>query len=205
MAKWSSQAGIRVIQMLPVGTVSGGETSPYSASTAFAIDPVYLGLDACEDYIAAGGRASLSDEDRGRLDAVVAADSVRWNEVRDLKDRAMRVAFAHFTAKGAKRGRRARELAEFRDENRHWIEDWALFAALHRQYDRHWKEWPKDLASRRPAALAKAQARHADEIAFIVWQQWQLDLQWRKIRADVQALGVELMGDLPLFFFYLPA
>src|SRR5664279_609851 len=60
MASWAAQSGIRVIQMLPVCAVSGGETSPYSAATAFAIDPVYLGLDACEDFVAAGGRTVLS-------------------------------------------------------------------------------------------------------------------------------------------------
>jgi 4-alpha-glucanotransferase len=198
LARWSSQAGIRVVQMLPVYAASGGETSPYSASTAFAIDPAYLGLDACEDFVAAGGRDALSDEDRRLLDEVVAAPTVSWKRLRGLKERAMRLAFAHFAGhEGKPGGKRARELAEFRKDSQHWIEDWALFAALHRQYDKHWKEWPKDLASRRPAALEKARETHADEIAFITWQQWQLDVQWRQARAQAQALGVDLMGDLP--------
>jgi len=108
------------------------------------------------------------------------------------------MAFAHFQAhEGKRRGKRAKELAEFSKESRHWIDDWALFAALHHQYDKHWKDWPKDLANRQPDALAKAQKTHADEMAFITWQQWQLDLQWRRARSDAQNLGVELMGDLP--------
>jgi 4-alpha-glucanotransferase len=198
MARWSNQAGIRVVQMLPVCAVSGGETSPYSASTAFAIDPVYLGLDACEDFVATGGRDALSDEDRQLLDEVASAPTVPWNRLRPLKERAMRRAFAHFASHGGKpRGKRARELLEFRKENRHWLEDWALFAALHRQYDKHWRDWPKELADRKPAALEKAQTTHAEEIAFITWQQWQLDVQWRQARAQAQSLGVELMGDLP--------
>ena len=198
MARWSSRAGIRVVQMLPVCAVSGGETSPYSASTAFAIDPVYLGLDACEDFVAAGGRSALSHEDRCLLDEVAAAPAVPWNRLRPLKERAMRLSFAHFAAhEGKHRTKRAQKLAEFRKDHRHWIEDWALFAALHQQYDKHWKDWPKDLANRKPAALEKAQKTHAEEIAFVTWQQWQLDVQWRQARAQVQSLGVELMGDLP--------
>lgn len=206
MARWAAQAGIRVVQMLPVYAVAGGETSPYSASTAFAIDPVYLSLDACEDFVAAGGRAALTQEDRSLLDELARAATVPWNRLRSLKDRAMRMAFAHFQAEeanvgskggGKRRGKRALELAEFRRENQHWVDDWALFSALHRQYDQHWKDWPKDLSNRRPAALDKAQRTHADEIAYVTWQQWQLDLQWRKARAQAQSLGVELMGDLP--------
>jgi 4-alpha-glucanotransferase len=198
MAAWAGQAGIRVVQMLPVCAVSGGETSPYSASTAFAIDPVYLSLDVCEDFVATGGRAALSDGDRALLDELTGAATVPWNRLRSLKDRAMRMAFAHFQAGPGKRGgKRARELAEYRRENQHWVDDWALFSALHREVDKHWKDWPKDLSNRRPAALDKAQKTHADEIAFVTWQQWQLDLQWRKARAEAQSLGVELMGDLP--------
>ncbi len=197
MSRWASQTGIRVVQMLPVCAVTGGETSPYSASTAFALDPVYLGLDACEDFLAAGGRAALSRGDRALLGEVAAAGSVEWHRLRPLKERAMRLAFEQFATHEKKRGRRSRELSEFRKENQHWLDDYALFAALHRQYGTHWKDWPKDLANREPAALKKAQEGLKDEIAFVLWQQWQLDLQWQKARSQANQVGVDLMGDLP--------
>ena len=198
MATWAAQAGIRVIQMLPVCAVSGGETSPYSASTAFAIDPVYLGLDACEDFVAAGGRAALSEADRRLLDEVAAASTVPWNRLRPLKERATRLAFDHFRGgEWRRRSKRGRQLAQFREDNREWIEDYALFAVLHGQFDRHWREWPDGLAERRPAAMARAAKDHAEEILFVTWQQWQLDEQWRAARAEAAELGVDLMGDLP--------
>src|SRR5512140_2312796 len=78
MAKWAAAAGIRVIQMLPVCAVTGGETSPYSAATAFAIDPIYLGLDDCEDFVASGGRGTLPDADRRSLGEAAAAATVPW-------------------------------------------------------------------------------------------------------------------------------
>ncbi len=198
MAKWAARAGIRVVQMLPVCAVSGGETSPYSASTAFAIDPVYLGLDVCEDFVAAGGRAALSDADRKLLGEVSPAASVPWNRLRPLKERGMRLAFARFrNHEWRRRSKRARQLAQFCEENRDWIEDYALFAVLHGQFDKHWREWPDGLADRRPAALARAVKEHAEEILFVTWQQWQLDEQWRAARAAAAVLGVDLMGDLP--------
>jgi 4-alpha-glucanotransferase len=187
MSSWAAQSGIGVIQMLPVCAVNGGETSPYSAATAFAIDPVYLGLDACEDFVAAGGRSALSSEDRRLLDEVQSAPSVEWRRLRPLKERAARMAFAHFRAnEWRRRSKRARQLAEFRDENQDWLADYALFAVLHDEQQKHWKDWPAELAQRKPAALARAEKAHADDVLYVMWQQWQLDLQW-----------VELMGDLP--------
>ena len=96
LARWAALAGIRVVQMLPVCAVSGGETSPYAAATAFALDPAYLGLDACEDFAAAGGRAALTVEDRRLLDEVIATAAVPWRQLRPLKERGMRLAFAGF-------------------------------------------------------------------------------------------------------------
>jgi 4-alpha-glucanotransferase len=198
MSSWAAQSGIGVIQMLPVCAVNGGETSPYSAATAFAIDPVYLGLDACEDFVAAGGRSALSSEDRRLLDEVQVAATVQWPRLRPLKERAARLAFAHFRAnEWRRRSKRARQLAEFRDENQDWLADYALFAVLHDEQQKHWKDWPAELAQRKPAALAKAEKAHADDVLYVMWQQWQLDEQWRQARAESAALGVELMGDLP--------
>ena len=170
MATWAARAGIRVVQMLPVCAVSGGETSPYSAATAFAIDPVYLGLDACEDFVAAGGRAALSKADRQLLDELAATATVPWNRLRPLKERGMRLAFAQFRSQEwRRRCKRARQLTQFREENRDWIEDWALFAVLHRQFDMHWREWPAELADRHPGALVRAAKEHAEEILFVTW------------------------------------
>ena len=198
LAGWAAESGIQVVQMLPVCAVPGGETSPYSAATAFALDAAYLGLDACEDFVAAGGRSALSDADRRLLEEIAAAANVPWSRLRPLKERGMRLAFAHFQShEGQKRGQRARELGRFCEENRDWIEDWALFAVLHQKFQKHWKEWPAELANRKPAALARAAKEHAEEILYVTWQQWQLDEQWRQARAAAAALGVDLMGDLP--------
>jgi 4-alpha-glucanotransferase len=198
MARWAGQAGIRVVQMLPVCAVRAGDSSPYSAASAFAIDPAYLGLDACEDFVAAGGRSALSPEDRRLLDEVAAARTVQWNSVRTLKEHAARLAFNHFrTHEWRRRSKRARQLSQFREEMHGWIEDFALFTVLHEHLRQHWQDWPTELSNRRPRALEQASKEFAEEILFLTWQQWQLDEQWRAARSEAASLGVDLMGDLP--------
>jgi 4-alpha-glucanotransferase len=59
-ARWAVSAGFSLVQVLPVNEAARGQNSPYSAISAFAIDPVYLALDASEDFQAAGGVDTLS-------------------------------------------------------------------------------------------------------------------------------------------------
>jgi 4-alpha-glucanotransferase len=197
-ATWANAAGLRVVQLLPVGAVNPGETSPYSGATAFAIDPAYLGLMECEDFVAAGGLASLSQQDRDLLDQLRASPDVEWARLRPLKERAMRLAFEHFrTKEWSKHTQRAKQLRAFEHENQTWLDDFALFWVLHETYQTHWKDWPAELAARQPDALKAIRHTHAKSLLYVAWQQWQLDEQWRKARAHAAKLGVELMGDLP--------
>lgn len=197
-ANWAKDAGLRVIQLLPVGAVNPGETSPYSAATAFAIDSAYLGLMQCEDFLAIGGKAALSKQERDLLEQLRASKNVEWARLRPLKERAMRLAFEHFYAKEwSHRTPRAKQLQAFQQENQAWLDDFSLFWVLHETYQTHWKNWPAELAARDPDALSTARRAEEKALLYVAWQQWQLDEQWRKARAHANRLGVELMGDLP--------
>ena len=81
-ARWCAASGFSVAQVLPVNEASRGQASPYAALSAFAIDPVYAGVAALEDFDAAGGVAALPDADRALLEEVRAAPAVRWGDVR---------------------------------------------------------------------------------------------------------------------------
>ena len=197
LAAWAAQAQLAIVQLLPVNEVRGGETSPYSASSAFAIDPVYLGLDACEDFQAAGGRKALGKEDRRLLDELILSPKVDWPRVRALKDRAARLAFRHFlSADGKRGGKRAKALKDFRCQNE-WLNDHALYCALHDHLKKGWKDWPPELRDRDKTALTHAARQNAKEILYQCWLQWQLDRQWQEARKNACRWGVDFMGDLP--------
>src|SRR5512142_409684 len=81
-ARWCAMAGFSAAQVLPVNEASRGQNSPYAALSAFAIDPVYVGVGAFEDFEAAGGVGALPPEDAALLAAVRDSPTVRWNDVR---------------------------------------------------------------------------------------------------------------------------
>ena len=99
-AAWAHRAGFSTLQLLPINAVSGFDASPYSAISAFAIDPVYLSLDDCEDFVAAGGRAALSPEARRELDELAASPRVHWSRVRAIKREASVLRIRPLLARG---------------------------------------------------------------------------------------------------------
>lgn len=199
-ARYCARCGFSMAQVLPVNEVSRGQNSPYAALTAFAIDPVYAGVGAIEDFEAAGGVEALPAADRSLLEEVRAAPRVRWKDVRALKRRALDASFERFARdEWSTRSARARAFDEFRRAEAAWLSDYALFVAIHddEQGGRPWTEWPATLRDREPAALGEARARLSRRILFHEWVQWQLEEQWHRARAEANAAGVELAGDLP--------
>src|SRR5688572_69603 len=90
MAAWLERAGQRLLQLLPINEMPPGETSPYSALSAMAIDPQFISMGLVEDFASIGGEASLEPEWRARLDASRVAPTIDYPTVRSLKLTALR-------------------------------------------------------------------------------------------------------------------
>jgi 4-alpha-glucanotransferase len=199
-ARWAAGAGFGMVQVLPVNEVSRGQSSPYGALSAFAVDPVYLAVDALEDFQAAGGQDALSDEDRRLIEEVRAAPAVHWGAVRGLKSRALETAYAAFVAREwHRKSARARELERFAREQSAWLDDYALFVAIHDELmdGRSWLDWPSPLRDRQAGALADARSSLSHRVLYRTWLQWVVDKQWHAARRGANAVAVELAGDIP--------
>jgi glycogen operon protein len=197
-AAWAQRAGFSVLQLLPINAVSSLDHSPYAAISAYAIDPIYLSLDDCEDFVAAGGRDALSPEMRREIDVLSSSPRVQWARVRAVKAAASVLAFDRFWRDEWRvHGGRARELMSFMKEHRSWLDHYALFSTLHDEQQKSWLEWPLGLRERTPDALAEVRRRHEEPLLRKAWEQWQLDRQWRAARQQASEVGVDLMGDLP--------
>lgn len=197
MARWLSSAGQRLLQLLPINEMPPGETSPYSALSAMAIDPQFIAIASLEDFEEIGGEAGLEPADRARLDAVRLSPQIDYRNVRDLKLATLRRAFAHFRDREWKSGtRRAAAFSAFREQQAWWLDDYALFRALHARHDeRGWTDWPEPLRTRQPDVLEAARAQLADDILFRQYLQWIAGDQWGSARD--RAGDVALFGDLP--------
>jgi 4-alpha-glucanotransferase len=92
-----------------------------------------------------------------------------------------------------------RELEEF-VAARQELSEYALYAALKdRAGGQPWLAWPSELAQRDPAALQAARRELEAEIRAHVLAQWIFHRQWTRLRAHAHALGIEVLGDLPMY------
>lgn len=197
MARWLRDAGISVLQLLPINEMAAGQTSPYSAISAMAIDPIFIGLHGVADFAAAGGEPRLPLEDQAAIRSSRAAARIDYGAIREAKEHALRGAFEAFYEIEWLRGTgRAGAFAAFCSWEEWWIADYALYRALKAQHGgRSWTDWPDPLRSRDAGALDEARRDLEREMLFYQYLQWLADDQWQDARAAAD--GVSLFGDFP--------
>ena len=193
-ARLCRRLGLGLLQILPVGELSGAETSPYGALSAFGIDPSFIAWGAVEDV----PDAALAREE-AEIARLRATPTVDYAGVRALKIRLRDAAFENFVARHA--GGASERLAAFRAflrEQSSWLGNFAMFRALK---DVHggaaWWSWPAPLCDRDANALAAFGTAHQESIERHAYTQWIAHEQWRAARDAMKSEGVELMGDLP--------
>lgn len=199
LADWMATGRFDRVMLLPLGTMPHGQTSPYSALSTLAIDPIYIGLRHVEDFNRAGGEAALSHEARQAIEQARLANRIAYDLVRRAKDEALRLAFGRFLAdEWGAHTTRGVALAAYIARQGAWLDDYALFLALRAAHGAlDWRAWPKPLADREPPALAEARADLADEVLYYQYTQWLAESQWQAARAAARDKGIGLFGDLP--------
>ena len=89
---------------------------------------------------------------------------------------------------------------QFRNDQAHWLQDYALFCALKVRFDgTYYLEWPAELVDRQPAALDRVRRELANEIDQVCFAQFLLFRQAERLKTYAHKKGVSLIGDLPFF------
>jgi 4-alpha-glucanotransferase len=172
-------------QVLPLGPTGYGD-SPYASPSAFAGNPLLIAPDPLieNDLIAAADVETLMALPRERVD---------FARLVALKRRVLETAFERG------RDRLSDRLVQFRRTHARWLDDYALYSALKDEFQDAWTSWEPSLRSREPRALAAARERLADRVAFHEFCQFLFFDQWSALRARAHALGVAIVGDIPIF------
>lgn len=192
-SRWVARAGLDFVQILPINEMDTAHHSPYAARSAMAIDPVFVSLDALEDFADGGGEAALDGAAREALAAARAAVTIDYDAVRSAKSSALGGAFVRFEARTG--SARTDAFEAFLRAEAWWLDDYTLFRALHD--DRggaYWREWPEPLRDRQADALRTARLRLARPIRYHAYVQWVAHEQWVRARQESESA---IVGDFP--------
>ncbi len=183
-------AGQSYWQILPLGPTGYGD-SPYQTFSAFAGNPLLVSPQGLVEDILLPP-AALDDA------PLFPAERVDYGQVITYKKRLLEQAFAHYRREATPDLRR--EVEEFTAARRSWLEPFALFMALKDAHGgKPWTEWPRDIATREPAALARWGERLAREARGYSYSQYLFSRQWTRLKGYAAERGIRIIGDAPIF------
>jgi 4-alpha-glucanotransferase len=187
---YASQAGQKLWQVLPL-TPTGYGDSPYQSFSAFAGNPLLISLDKLVEQ-------NLLP--RHLLNSVpeFSDDQVNFGAVIKFKYPLLRTAAQNFFSDRDHASRV--DFDHFISEQSWWLDDFALFMAAKEAHNFvSWTSWDRDLALRRPEAVARWTEKLSDSIAAHKFWQYIFSTHWKAVREHCHQKGIRIMGDIPIY------
>ena len=182
-----AKMGIGLIQLLPVND-TGYQSSPYSALTAFGLNPLYLSIGALPESTAY--KAGIEAIEKKYSSAVRFPYEALLRDKMDLLKKIFRDNAKELTVSPA--------LKAWIGVNP-WVKPYAVFRHLKEvNAEKSWREW-----GAKEADASGIDARWNDpslrgEHLFWAWLQQALDTQFSAAAASLAGMGIRLLGDLPI-------
>lgn len=186
-ADFLKAAGQKYWQVLPLGPTSYGD-SPYQSFSIFAGNPYFIDL---EMLIKEGllTKKEVEGENWGTNPRYVDYGQIytsRFKILEKAKNRGYKNSLGDIS---------------FFKKNNPWVENYALFMALKKHFGQlSWQEWPdEDIRMHKPEAVEKYTEKLAKDIEFYIYIQFLFFKQWTKLKKYINELGIEIIGDLPIY------
>jgi 4-alpha-glucanotransferase len=185
----SNQRYWQCLPLNPTGVESGN--SPYHSTSAFAFNPLLISPELLvqEGFL---GREELEPFPS------LGAERVNYPAVTTYKERLLSRAFERFSA-----GPEASDYRSFCDQNRPWLDSFALFTALKAYHGgKAWSEWPD---KHRESGLAALEVHpeqiglHTERVKFL---QYVFYRQWAHLKAYCNRKGILIFGDMPIYMVH---
>ncbi len=186
-ADFLAKAGQSYWQLLPVCPTGYGD-SPYQSFSTNAGNPYFIDLDELKE------EGLLEASDYENIDWESAPDDVNYGVLYEKRYPVLRKAVANFLKNPSG------DYDAFCKEHAFWLDDYALFMTLKdASGGKSWREWEPGLKNREASALAEASEQYAEQIAFWKVVQYLFFRQWHALREYVNARGISIIGDLPIY------
>ena len=191
--------GAKIVQILPIQETAPGQTCPYSALSAFAVDPVYIDVNAVREVTLSPRAQEEVNNLQGDITAWRLFHKAPFKAVKDAKLKVLWQAYQFFLEHEAAHGTaQAQAFEAYRSAKKQWLRPYSIFRALKEFYRwQTWTDWPEGLAAYEKNAVDAFEAQYREYVDFFAYVQWQADLQLRAAKVCAQSAGVYLFGDIP--------
>ncbi len=181
------KSGVKCWQILPLSPTSYGD-SPYQSFSVNAGNPYFIDFEILE------GDGLLERSEYADITWESSPDKVDYSLIYDHCFDVLRIAYSRFKAA------RFPAYKRFCEENKDWLEEYALFMALKFQHDgKAWYEWETDISMHRPKAVAACKKELKKDIGFYKFIQFEFSRQWKELKGYANEKGIEIVGDIPIY------
>jgi 4-alpha-glucanotransferase len=210
-ASFLADAGFRSWQMLPLGpTSSAAGHSPYSSPSVFAGNAALISPDTIAGWGLLNGTdlRLLHEKPTNGSKQSKSVKAVDFDAVCRVKKKLIHEAYSNFRIDDAYKTRFREISDEFWDfcaSEAYWLEDYALFCVLKETVgDVSWSEWPPEYRTRDWRVLDpfKAEPDIARKLDICRFEQFVFFKQLGELSEACEELGVELIGDMPIYVGY---
>jgi len=187
-----SNSGQKLWQIFPLGPTGYGD-SPYQSFSTFAGNPYLISFEKLLD------EGLLSKIELSQM-PISDPHKIDFGSIYVNKLKLLRIAYENMKTMG---NSIQNECADFCENNKDWLEDYALFMAVKNYHNGIvWKDWEKDIAFRENGAIDKWKEKLSDEIGFHKFMQYKFATQWNVVKNYANENGIQIIGDLPIFVAY---
>ncbi len=164
------------------------EPSPYLPSTRRFANPLYLRVEAIDEYayLAAEARTQV-EQARGSVVPLNTSTTIDRDPVWTAKIEALRLVHRVPRSPGRQISYRA-----FVAEQGEGLLAFATYSLLAAQHGPDWRQWPAALQDPSSPAVRSLQVERADEVDFYCWLQWVLDEQLRRVQDEARDTGMPI-------------
>ncbi|MDA3733248.1 4-alpha-glucanotransferase [Niameybacter massiliensis] len=186
-ADFLRQSGQKYWQILPLGHTGYGD-SPYQSFSAYAGNPYFIDLATLyQDGL-------LTKEELEALDPEENSEKVDYGKLFNTRYPVLKKAY-----------KRAKvtlheEIEGFISRNKAWLDEYTLYMAVKEEMgNKSWLEWDEPIRLRQPEAIKYYKEKLKEQIEFWAFIQYEFYKQWNKLKAYVNTLDIQIIGDLPIY------
>lgn len=187
LIKFCKEIGFDVIQLLPLND-TGPETSPYGALSAFALNPIHLGLEQLPNL------QQKHREALALLHPLNDSQRIDYQKVQEGKEKFLREYY-----------RDVGHLITATDDYKHfveqhqWLPSYALFKAIKISHQwKAWEHWEESIRQPSPETFQQLLKQYADEISYHIFLQYLCFQQMKEVHRQALENGIFLKGDIPI-------
>lgn len=184
--RWAELCGFNIIQLLPVND-TGAESSPYSARSAFALNPVFVNIQSVQ------GSSEFEEEIEAAKADFDKLGKIDFYKISTWKRAILRKIFDNRYEQLKKDSK----LSKWIGLNS-WAKSYCVYCTLKSQNgESSWKDW-KHFQNPTDKDIEKLWTKYAKENLYQAWMQFIAEMQFTAAVTEVSKMGVRIKGDIPI-------